>query len=145
MRLLESPQKRGQWSMLNGKIPSLMVFHIPLYEYNAIVRNADRTQMRGEFNERVSASEVNSGLFSAVLERGDVKAMFSGHDHINTFDGLYCGIRMGYDGSIGYHGYGTRENDPLQDRERLRGGRMFDISAHNPWNIETEMVLVSER
>jgi len=126
------------------KIPSLMVFHIPLYEFNAILRNATRTQLRGEYNERLSNSEINSGIFAAAFQRGDVKAMFAGHDHINTFDGVYCGIRMGFDGSIGYQGYGARDNDPGRDRERLRGGRIFDISRDDPWNIRTEMVFVGK-
>ena len=78
--------------------PSLMTLHIPLYEFNAVLLNAARTRMRGEYNERVSASELNSGLFAAVLQRGDVKGIFAGHDHINTFDGVYCGVRLGFCG-----------------------------------------------
>ena len=126
------------------KIPSLMMFHIPLIEFHAMLRNAGRTQLRGEYNERVSASEINSGIFAAAFQRGDVKAMFAGHDHINTFDGVYAGIHMGFDGSIGYDAYGTRENDPGHDRERLRGGRLFDIRLSDPWDIRTEMVFVSD-
>ena len=126
------------------KIPSLMVFHIPLFEFNAILRNANRTHLKGEHNERLSNSEINSGIFAAAFQRGDVKAIFTGHDHINTFDGVYCGIHMGFDGSIGYQAYGTRDNDPGHDRERLRGGRIFDISRENPWDIRTEMVFVGK-
>ncbi len=126
------------------RIPSLMMFHIPLIEYRAVLLNAHRAQLRGEFNERLSTSEINSGLFAAVFQRGDVRAVFSGHDHINTFDGVDCGIRMGYDGSIGYEGYGTRDNDPGHDRERLRGGRIFDICKTDPWQIRTDMVFVKD-
>ncbi len=126
------------------KIPSLMMFHIPLIEFHAMLRNAGRTQLRGEYNERLSTSEINSGIFAAAFQRGDVKAMFAGHDHINTFDGVYCGIRMGFDGSIGYEAYGCRDNDPGCDRERLRGGRIFDISESDPWNIRTDMVFVKD-
>ena len=126
------------------KIPSLMVFHIPLFEFYAMLRNANRCQLRGEYNERLSNSEINSGLFAAAFQRGDVKAIFTGHDHINTFDGVYCGIHMGYDGSIGYQAYGVRDNDPGRDRERLRGGRIFDIRREDPWDIRTEMVFVGQ-
>ena len=126
------------------KIPSLMMFHIPLIEFHGILRNAARTGLRGEYNERLSTSEINSGLFAAAFQRGDVKAIFSGHDHINTFDGVYCGIRMGFDGSIGFEGYGCRDNDPGRDRERLRGGRIFDISLDDPWDIRTEMAFVKD-
>jgi len=126
------------------KIPSLMMFHIPLIEFRGILLNAHRTQLRGEYNERMCTSEINSGLFSAAFQRGDVKAMFAGHDHINTFDGVYCGIHMGYDGSIGYEAYGTRDNDPGGDRDRLRGGRVFDIRRSDPWDIRTEMVFIKD-
>ncbi len=126
------------------KIPSLMMFHIPLIEFHGMLRNACRTKLRGEYNERLSTSEINSGIFAAAFQRGDVKAMFAGHDHINTFDGVYCGIRMGFDGSIGFEGYGCRDNDPGGDRERLRGGRIFDISQDDPWNILTDMVFVKD-
>ena len=126
------------------KIPSLMMFHIPLIEFHAMLRNAGRTGLKGEYNERLSTSEINSGIFAAAFQRGDVKAMFAGHDHINTFDGIYGGIHMGFDGSIGYDAYGTRENDPGHDRERLRGGRIFDISLSDPWDIRTEMVFVKD-
>ena len=137
-------QSKALESRYKRKIPSMMLFHIPLAEFNAIVNNASRTHMKGEYNEKVSASEVNSGLFAAALQRGDVKAMFCGHDHINTFDGTYCGIHMGYDGSTGYHGYGARDNDPGKDRERLRGGRIIDIDAARPWEPKAEMVFVKD-
>ena len=128
----------------NGrKIPSLMFFHQPLYEFNAIIRNPKETGMKGECNERVSCSEVNSGIFSAVLERGDVVGVFCGHDHINTFDGTYCNIRLGYCGSVGYHGYGLK--NPIEERERLRGGRVIDIDRRSPRSVMTEYVTVDEK
>ena len=127
------------------KIPSLMALHIPLFEFYAITRNAGRTGMRGEFGEKICCSEINSGLFAACLQRGDVKAIFAGHDHNNTLDGIYCGIRMGFDGSIGAAAYGTSDHDPRGGKHRLRGGRIFDISASNPADIKTEMVYVDER
>ena len=130
--------------LCGGKVPSLMVFHIPLFEFNALLLNSGRTGMQGEYNERVSASEINSGMFAAALQRGDVRGIYAGHDHNNTFDGTYVGIRMGYDGSVGYHAYGLKANDPGGDRERLRGGRVFDIRRDDPWNIETHMVFVKD-
>ncbi len=127
----------------NGhKIPSVMFFHQPLYEFNAIVRNPKETRMNGEYNEKVCSSEVNSGLFAATLERGDVVGIFCGHDHNNTFDGIYCNTHLAYCGSVGYHGYGIKS--PKEDRERLRGGRIIDIDIHDPYRIKTEYVLTKE-
>lgn len=125
---------------LGRKLPSIMFFHIPLYEFNAPLMNAERCGLIGEYNEAVSCSELNSGMFAAALQRGDVKGIFCGHDHINTFDATYCGIRLGYDGSAGCHAYGVRAFDPKGDRERLRGGRVFDIDASHPWQFDTHMV-----
>lgn len=127
-------------SELGRKLPSMMVFHIPLHEFNSVARNPLRSGMRGEYNEKVCASELNSGLFAACLRRGDVKAIFCGHDHNNTFDGVYCGIRLGYDGSVGPHAYGLKKNDP-RDREALRGGRIIDIDSAG--NIDTRMIYVN--
>ena len=127
-----------------GRIPSLMVLHIPLPEYREILLNPVETDMRGECHEGVSSSEVNSGLFAAALQRGDVCLIFSGHDHVNTFDGVYGGIRMGYDGSIGYHGYGLKDAAAPENVHRLRGGRIFDLRITDPWHPTTEMVLVGD-
>ena len=129
---------------LGRKLPSIMFLHIPLPEFNALVMNAQRTGTTGEYNEAVSASELNSGLFAAALQRGDVRAIYAGHDHINTFDGTYCGIRMGYDGSLGEHAYGCRDHDPGADRERLRGGRVFDLYENDPRTINTHMVYIRD-
>ncbi len=123
-----------------GRIPSLMCFHIPLPEFHALIRNPRETGMRGENRERICCSTVNSGLFAAVLQRGDVRAIFTGHDHNNTFDGLYCGIRLGYDGSIGYQAYGLSG----EERDSLRGGRIVDLDLTCPESIRTEMVLVRD-
>ncbi len=128
----------------NGhKIPSVIFFHQPLYEFNAVVRNPVETGMKGECNERVSCSEVSSGLFAAALERGDILGMFCGHDHTNTYDGVYCGMVLGYCGSIGYHGYGIKK--PKEERERLRGARIIDLDIGNIRNIKTEYVTVDEK
>lgn len=126
----------------NGrKIPSVMLFHQPLYEFNAIVRNPNETHMVGECNEKVSCSEVSSGLFAATLLRGDVLGIFCGHDHINTFDGIYCNMHLAYCGSVGYHAYGLK----IGDRERLRGGRIIDIDIRDTRSIRTEYILTNDK
>lgn len=95
----------------NGsKIPAMMFSIIPLYEWNYISRNPKQTNMQGKQNEEVSAPEANSGLLWAVYERGDVKAMFCGHDHVNDFHGTFMGITMGYTPTIGAKEYFKEEN-----------------------------------
>lgn len=36
---------------------------------------------------------MNSGLFAAFLEAGDVMGAFVGHDHVNDFEGVTRTIR----------------------------------------------------
>ncbi len=86
----------------NGsKIAAMMLFHIPLYEWNYILKNRDVAGMTGTQHEPVCAPEANSGLFQACYERGDVKALICGHDHINDFAGKYMGITMAYTPTVG--------------------------------------------
>ena len=68
--------------------------------------------------ERVCCPEVNTGLFAAMLERGDVMGTFAGHDHINDYWGAH-GIRLCYGRATGYGTYG-REG-------MLRGARVIRL------------------
>ncbi len=117
------------------KIPSLMYFHMPLPEFNLIVRNPERTGMTGEAREKVCCSEFNYGLFTAALLRNDVKGIFCGHEHHNNFSGEYCGIKMGYDGCLC-----GNTNWPWD----LLGGRVFEIDEKDPWNINTYLFKMTE-
>lgn len=106
----------------NGKkIPAILCMHNPCIEYNLIHKNPEETHMIGEKRECVCCSELNSGLFFACLERGDVKGIFCGHEHMNTYQGTYCGITLAYDGAVGYDM--TSEDD-------LRGGRVIDLDEN---------------
>ncbi|MBR2281200.1 MAG: metallophosphoesterase family protein, partial [Spirochaetales bacterium] len=128
-------------SKYGARIPSIMCFHQPLYEFNAIVRNPVETMMVGEAYEKISCSEINSGLFAATIQRADVIGMFCGHDHNNNFDGIYCNMHLAYCGSVGYHAYGMKTGD----REGLRGGRVVDISLSDPWTLKTEYIFTKSQ
>lgn len=101
------------------KIPALMVMHIPLMEYNLIANNPEETGFVGSKRERICAGELNPGLFMACLQRGDVKGIFCGHEHLIDFQGTYCGIMMGYDAALGFN---------MSAHDDLRGGRLFEIN-----------------
>lgn len=120
------------------KIPALMFLHIPLPEHRLVAMNPEKTGMKGEVNEEICNSALNSGLFSAVLQRGDVKGVFAGHDHINSFCGNYCGVMLGFDASIGYRNYGFHTDDEKK-RNRLRGARFFELCEDSPEKINTYM------
>lgn len=81
----------------NGSVPAVMFYHIPIPEY-ALVSPLNRA---GDKNEVVHSAAVNTGLFSALVEVGDVKATFVGHDHINDYCYSRQGIQLCYGGGIG--------------------------------------------
>ena len=76
-------------------IPSLAFFHIPLPEYNQAA--ADETAiLTGTRKEKVCAPQLNSGLFTAMKEMGDIKGMFVGHDHDNDYAVYWKEILLAY-------------------------------------------------
>jgi len=76
-------------------LPALAFFHIPVPEYNN-AWNSKKTVVFGSKNEDVSCAELNSGIFTAMLECGDVMGMFVGHDHTNDYIGLCNNIALAY-------------------------------------------------
>jgi hypothetical protein len=117
-------------------IPALAFFHIPLQEFHLMWENRENHTVVGEKNEEVSAGPFNSGLFAAMLDRGDVKGIFVGHDHVNDYAGDYFGIRLGYAANAGFGTYGLAGDD----EHRLRGARVFVLRESDPGAFETHMV-----
>lgn len=103
----------------NGqKIPAILYMHVPIPEYILCARNPEETAFNGAKREEICCGELNSGLFSACLERGDVSGIFCGHEHYCNFDAEYCGITLAYDGAVGYD---------MSAHDDLRGGRIIDL------------------
>ncbi len=109
-------------------LPALAFFHIPLPEYDEVW---DCHICYGEKHEDVCAPKLNSGLFAAMHEAGDVMGTFVGHDHVNDFWGDLHGIRLCYGRATGYNTYG-RDGFPRGARViRLREGqRRFETWLH---------------
>lgn len=120
------------------KVPSIMYFHQPIPEFNLITRNPAETGMVGEHRERVCGTELNYGLFAFAATRNDVKGMYCGHDHVNTFSGTYAGIHLGYIGGLGFNVYMHPD---------LRGCRVIEIDEADPAAYKTYIykVLDSEK
>ena len=116
----------------NGcKVPGCMVLHIAFPEYCLPYKNVAETAYKGTRRESIGSGPVNTGLFAALVQRGDVKTVVCGHDHINDCEGTYLGVKLTYDAGIGYDGYCHGD---------LRGGRVIDITENDPWNVDTYMV-----
>ena len=137
-------QRRG------AKLPGLMFLHIALWEHRFMwwggvdtrteadaARGMARHGIIGERNEDECPGPFNSGMFNAILERGDVKGVFVGHDHINDYVGDYYGVKLGYAPGTGFGAYGLDG----ADRNRMRGGRVFELTeAGDDVSIATRVV-----
>ena len=112
-----------------GSLPTVMICHTPVPEFAVIAENPEETRMVGNFGEPVSSSPINTGLFAALLDAGNVLGLYCGHDHLNSFSGRYCGIELGYSASIGYDGYGLGGTFDINNS--LRGGRMIELTLRD--------------
>ena len=111
-------------------IPSVIFQHIPIHEIYNLFDEVDKKhpqavkafrihkgqyyKLKDAFSteqiklyEPAAIPDENTGEFEAVKEKGDVFAMFFGHDHQNNFIGSYEGIDMGYGPSCGFNEYGN--------------------------------------
>lgn len=86
------------------KLPALAFFHIPLPEYKDVL-NAGAVV--GHKLEGVCSPVINSGLFTAMREVGNIMGTFVGHDHDNDYCGLLHGISLCYGRATGYNVYGN--------------------------------------
>lgn len=123
-------------------VPGVMFIHIPLWEHRFMwfasvdsrteadhARAGVKHQIVGERNEDECPGPFNSGMFSAILHRGDVTGVYCGHDHVNTYTGSYYGVNLGYGPGSGFgtYGLGGAEN------HRLRGSRVFEVREDGSW------------
>lgn len=80
-------------------VPSVAFFHIPFPEfYDAWVDAQEHehngvTGIRGEYGGH---PKVNSGMFAAMLESGNMTGVFCGHDHDSDYIVDYHGIALVY-------------------------------------------------
>ncbi len=125
-------------------VPSLLFLHCPLPETKRLCTPCEKTEpgavrdgdgwvrldpakAAGTLGESVSACEDPYGLFASLRDRGDVRAVVSGHDHLNCFDGTVDGVRLIQSGAASFRCYGGR----------IRGVRLFVLHEDDPETFET--------
>lgn len=131
--------------------PSILFQHIPLCEYYNLLERVSRfTKKRirayrthknefytlangtsGNFLEPPSIPDENTGEFDAISEKGDVLAVFVGHDHKNDFVGKHKGVTMGFTPSAGFNEYGNGLN---------RGVRIIELNENDLTTFETRIL-----
>ncbi len=134
----------------NGKaVTSVMCMHIPLPQMlemyysgensiygvaNEIKYNTNGyTTKSGEhidqINVHTSSIVRDNGMFDAILEKGDIKAVLFGHNHRNNFIGSYKGVLMGFVGKLSTGCYSDNV---------CRGGRVLRFNQRDPENFTVE-------
>ena len=108
-----------------GKVvPSMMAFHIPLTENHDAYKNRFNkdivTETDGERNENICSSNTDTNLFETILERGDVKAIVTGHDHVNDYMYNYKGVILSSSPNF---------SDLTYTDASVQGARVFDITS----------------
>lgn len=94
-------------------VPALAFFHIPLQEYKQMTQKDDHILI-GTRQEGECPGILNSGMYTAMLESGDIIGTFVGHDHNNDYIGTFGGIALAYGRFSGSRttytdiGYGAR-------------------------------------
>ncbi len=115
------------------KVPGIMFMHTPLMEYLQILRNPEECGAVGSLRSTIGAAEISSGLFLAALQRGDIRGIFFGHEHLCDIQGKYCGVTMACDAALGFN---------MSGHDDLRGGRVIDLFAEG--TVQTRMVHLME-
>lgn len=118
-----------------GKLyPALAFFHIPLMEYNEVW---GKEKTVGVKEEDVCSPAINSGMYNAFLEAGDVMGMFVGHDHVNNYIGCLHGVCMAYGQATGRETYGDIGKG-YRVIELYEGQRKFDTWVRIKYNADRD-------
>ena len=143
----------------DGKyLPSIVFQHIPVPEFYEVInkvrpftkgaiedyKNFKRCffvldkemYARGDFfGETPAVPKVNTGEFEAFREKGDVFALFVGHDHNNSFHKEYECITLGYTQGSGFNTYGPGDK---------RGVRILTFNENDVRSFETYTVRMKD-
>lgn len=121
-------------------IPAMMAFHIPLIENNDAHNNRDNLEIvyeyNGERNENICASATDTTLLETIFERGDVKAIVTGHDHKNDYMYNYKGVKLCSSPNV---------SDLTYYDASVQGARVFDLNASTIDNVPTYVEYIIER
>ncbi|MBQ8145628.1 MAG: metallophosphoesterase, partial [Clostridia bacterium] len=125
----------------DGKaVKGMMAFHIPLIENNVAYNNRSNPEIvyeaTGDRNEEICASKTDTNLLEVIFERGDVKAIVTGHDHVNDYMYNYYGVKLCSSPNV---------SDLTYHNVNVQGGRVFDLSLDTIDNIPTYVSYLIER
>jgi hypothetical protein len=114
--------------------PALAFFHIPLPEFKEVI--GQKTTV-GIYEETVCAPDLNSGMYTSMLECKDVMGVFVGHDHDNNYIGCLRGICLAYGNVTGRECYG-KIGRGARVIELYEGERKFDTWILKLYNCDRD-------
>lgn len=124
-------QQNSKMKQVNNgvNLPALAFFHIPVREFNDAAKD-ENSILIGTRMETACSPDLNTGMFAAMREGGDVMGIFCGHDHDNDYATMYHGILLAYGRFTG----GNTEYNHLTNGGRViilkEGQRSFDTYIH---------------
>ncbi len=132
-------------------VPSMAFQHIIVNEiYNALVEVEAGTPGSIPYGDKALALPEGTGIlaegpcpgtvdslqFETMVAQGDVKAMFFGHDHVNSFVVPYQGIDIVNTPTSGFGSYGDKAT---------RGVRIITINENDTSKYETKVINYYEK
>lgn len=133
-------------------VPSMVFQHIIVNEINnTLVETTEGTpnsikvgdkyftlpeNATGVINENPCPGTQDSLQFETMVAQGDVKAMFFGHDHVNSFVVPYQGIDIVNTPTSGFGSYGDKAT---------RGVRVITINEKDTSKYETKVINYFEK
>lgn len=117
-------------------VPSMVFQHIVVPEiFDALEKDASGNWVLpegngGKLGETPCPPLYSNGQFDAMVEQGDVVAMFFGHDHKNDFIVNHKGIDLSTTPGAGFSSYGNID----------RGVRIIELDEADLSTYETEVI-----
>ncbi|MDI9603988.1 MAG: metallophosphoesterase family protein [Bacteroidota bacterium] len=110
-------------------LPAVAYFHIPLPEYRLAFDDEKNTRY-GVRKEPECSPMLNTGMFFAMKEMGDVMGTFVGHEHVNDYIVDYHGIALAYGHFSGWRTTYTAEINGVRVVVLKEGKREFETWLH---------------
>ena len=122
-------------------VKGIMAFHIPMYENRVASDNRNNkdlvSEYTGDTHEGICSSNSDvTNMFETMLERGDIKAVVTGHDHKNDYMFNYRGIKLSSSPNVSDLTYYSTD---------LQGARVFDLNLTTIDDVKTYVTYVIER
>lgn len=108
----------------DSTLTALAFFHIPLPEYKLAFDNQKNKRLGVRYEDECPPS-INTGMFAAMFEAGDVLGTFVGHDHVNDYLVDYYGMALTYGCWTGSENTYQRTKNGARIIELREGKREF--------------------